>query len=188
MRKTFGFAAAVALGVGLYAASVGAAAGNRNELLVRRTVSCATKLGALQISAFATNPTIGTANVSITTGDPNNGSVGLIGLSSQQPRYGLNGGCHSVTKRVALSHRGLVSAGVVHSGDIRWPTAYCSASRRVLVRLAIGLNSSGKPVSASIAIATQPVRGKKSKPIGFVQWSASRSVTYHAPSCTTQEQ
>jgi hypothetical protein len=182
-------AAAVALGVGLCSASLGAAAGNRNEVQVRRTVSCATKLGALQISAFATNPSIGTANVSITTGDPNNSPTGLLGLSSQQPRYGLGGACRSVTKPVALSHRGLVSAGVVHSGDIRWPTAFCGASRRVLVRFALALSSSGKPVSATIAIATQPTaHGKKSKPIGFVQWSPSRSVTYHAPSCTTQEQ
>jgi hypothetical protein len=57
------------------------------------------------------------------------------------------------------------------------------------VRLVLGLNSSGKPVSAKIAIATQPTaRSKKSKPIGFVQWSPSQSVTYHAPACTTQEQ
>jgi hypothetical protein len=186
--KAFVLAAAVALGVGLYAASLGAAAGKRNEIQVRRTVSCATKLGALQISAFATNPTIGTANVSITTGDPNHDSVGLFGLSTGQPRYGLNSACHSVTKQVALSHRGLVSAGVVHSGDIRWPTAFCSASRRVLVRFSLALNSSGKPVSATVAIAMQPARGKKSKPIGFVQWSPSRAVAYHAPGCTTQEQ
>jgi len=186
--KALGLAAAVALGVSLYGASLGAAAGNRSQTQVRRTVSCATKLGALQISAYATNPTIGTANVYITTGDPNNGSTGLLGLSSQQPRYGLNGACHSVTKQVALSHRGLVSAGVVHSGDLRWPTAFCAASRRVLVRFAVTLNSSGKPVSATIAIATQPTRGKKSKPIGFVQWSPARAVVYHAPGCTTQEQ
>jgi hypothetical protein len=57
------------------------------------------------------------------------------------------------------------------------------------VRFALALSSSGKPVSATIAIATQPTaHGKKSKPIGFVQWSPSRSVTYYAPSCTTQEQ
>jgi hypothetical protein len=188
MRKAFVLAAAVALGAGMYGASLGAAAGNRNELQVRRTVSCATKLGALQISAFATNPSIGTANVSITTGDPNNSPTGLLGMSTGQPRYGLSGTCHSATKPVALTHHGLVSAGVVHSGDIRWPTAFCGASRHVLVRFALALNSSGKPVSATIAIATQPAHGKKSKPIGFVQWSASRSVTYHAPSCTTQEQ
>jgi hypothetical protein len=186
--RTLGLAAAVALGVALYGASLTAAAGNRIEAKVRRTVSCTTALGALQISASASNPSTGAANVTISTGDPN-ASTGLLGLSTQQPRYGLSGVCHSVTKRVALTHRGLTSAGVVHAGDIRWPAAFCPASRRVLLRLVIELNGSGKPVNATIAIRTQPTgRGKKSKPIGFVQWSSSRALTYHAPGCTIQEQ
>jgi hypothetical protein len=185
--KTLGLAAAVALGVGLYGTTLGVAAGSRGETQVRRTFSCATTLGALQISAFASNPTIGTANVSITTGDPNS-ATGLLGMSTGQPRYGLGSGCHAAKKQVALTHRGLVSAGAVHSGDIRWPAAYCPASPRVLLRLVLGLNPSGKPVSATIAIRTQPKGGKKSKPIGFVQWSPAQSVTYHAPACTTQEQ
>jgi hypothetical protein len=185
--RTLGLAAAVALGVALYGASLTAAAGNRIEAQIRRTVSCTTALRALQISAFASNPSTGTASVTISTGDPN-ASTDLLGLSAQQG-YGLSGLCHRVTKRVALTHRGLTSAGVVHAGDIRWPVAFCSASRRVLLRLVIGLNASGKPVNATIAIRTQPTgRGKKTKPIGFVQWSPSRAVTYHAPGCTIQEQ
>jgi hypothetical protein len=94
-----------------------------------------------------------------------------------------------VKKHVAMTHRGLTSAGVVHAGDIRWPTVFCAASPRVLLHFVLALNASGKPVSATIAIRTQPnARGKKSKAIGFVQWSPARSVTYHAPGCTTQEQ
>ncbi len=186
--KTLGLAGAVALGVVLYGASLGLAAGNRVETQVRRTFSCATTQGALQISAYASNPTIGTANVSITTGDPNS-ATGLLGMSTGQPRYGLGGACRSVTKQVAMTHRGLTSAGVVHAGDIRWPTVFCAASPRVLLHFVLALNASGKPVSATIAIRTQPnARGKKSKAIGFVQWSQARSVTYHAPGCTTQEQ
>ncbi len=186
--KTFGLAGAVALAVVVYGASLGLAAGNRVETQVRRTFSCATTQGALQISAFAANPTIGTANVSITTGNPNS-STGLLGISTGQPRYGLGGACRSVTKQVAMTHRGLTSAGVVHAGDIRWPTVFCPASARVLLHFVLALNGSGKPVSATIAIRTQPnARGKKSKAIGFVQWSQARSVTYHAPGCTTQEQ
>ncbi len=186
--KTLGLAGAVALAVVLYGASLGLAAGNRVETQLRRTVSCATTLGALQISAFASNPTIGTANVTISTGDPNS-ATGLLGLSNQQPRYGLNGACRPAKKQVALTHRGLTSAGAVHAGDIRWPTVFCAASPRVLLHFVLLLNASGKPVSATIAIRTQPsARGKKSKAIGFVQWSPSRSVTYHAPGCTTQEQ
>jgi hypothetical protein len=110
-------------------------------------------------------------------------------MSTAQPRYGLGSACHSVTMPAALTHRGLTSAGVVHAGDVRWPVAFCPAPRRVLVRFVIDLNAAGKPVSATIAVRTQPsARGKKSKPIGFVQWSPKRSVTYYAPACTTQEQ
>ena len=76
----------------------------------------------MQLWAFATNPTIGSANVTISTGDPNQ-TTGLLGVSSQQEHYGLGSRCHSVRKRVVLSRRGLTSAGVVHAGDVRSPTA-----------------------------------------------------------------
>lgn len=185
--KRVDLAAAVVLAVGLYGAPLAAAAHDRTDAQLRRTFSCATTLRALQISAFASNPSIGAASVTISTGDPN-ASTGLLGMSTQQPRYGLGGACHPVTKRVALTHRGLTSAGVVRAGDVRYPAVFCGASRRVLVRFVLGLDPSGRPVSATIAIATQPKAGKKTRPIGFIQWSPSRSVTYHAPGCTTQEQ
>lgn len=187
--KTVSLLAAAALAAGAYGAVGTASAGNRAVALVRRTVSCATELRALQISAFASNPSIGSANVSITTGDPQTAD-GLLGMSNEQPQYGLSSRCHAVSKTVSLTHRGLTSAGVVHAGDIRYPTAYCAATSRVLLRFVIGLNSSGKPVSATVAAWTQPKAGKKakSKPIGFVHWSPARSVTYYRAGCTTQDQ
>ena len=194
MMKTVGLAAvmalAVALALGLYRTATTAAAGDRLETQVRGKVSCPTKLRALQISAFASNPSIGAADMSITTGEPSSAD-GLFGMSSQQPRYGLSSTCHTVSRRVALTHRGLTSAGVVHAGDVRWPTAYCPVTRRVLLRFVIALDASGKPVSATIAARTQPrARGgkPKSKPIGFVQWSRTRAVTYYSSACTSQEQ
>jgi hypothetical protein len=183
--KTLGLAAAAALGVALYGASLTAAADKRTDSQLRRTFSCTTTLRALQISAFASNPSSsGNASVTITTGDPNS-ATDLLGLSNQQPRYGLNGACRPAKKQVALTHHGLTSAGVVHSGDIRWPAVFCGATPRVLLHFVLSFNSSGKPVSAKIAIASQ---SKKSKLIGFIQWSPARSVTYYKPGCTTQEQ
>ena len=182
-----GLAAAVALGIALYGATVTEAAGNRADSQLRRTVSCATSLGAVQFSAFASNPNTGSANVTISTGNPNS-PTSLLGVSNQLPRYGLTGACRPSKKQVALTHHGLTSAGVVHSGDVRWPAVFCGASRHILVRLALGLNSSGKPVSASIAIWTVPKAHSTSKLIGFVKWSPAKSITYYRPGCTTQEQ
>jgi hypothetical protein len=195
--KVLGIGAAAALALalagGLYASPLPAAAGHRLEAQVRRTVSCATALGALQISAYANNPTIfsGTAGASMTTGDPTTPSDGLVGVSSQLKHYSLSKTCHSVTKRVVLSHRGLTSAGASHAGDIRWTAAYCAATRRVLLRVVLAFDTQQKPVSATIEAWTQPKAhsGKKSKRIGFVQWSPKRSITYYSASaCTTQIQ
>ena len=167
-----------------------AAAGHRAEVQVRRTLSCTTDEGALQIWAFATNPSIGSAGVTISTGNPTL-STGLLGVSSQQTHYGLAAGrCHSVTKHVVLSRRGLTPAGVVHEGDVRSPTVYCAASRRVLIRLLVSYSGSEKPLAATIEVLTQPRArsGKtpKSKRIGYVQWSPQRSVTYYSSACTSQ--
>lgn len=186
--KTLGLAAAAALAVGLYGASIAGASSDRIETQVRRTVSCPTKLGALQISAFASNPTIGSANVSITTGNPNT-ATGLMGLSNQQTRFGLNGTCHAVARQVAMTHRGLSSfLGVSHAGDVGWTALYCPVTPRVLLRFVIALDASDKPVSATVAVRTQPKAGGKSKSIGFVYWSPKRSVTYYASRCVTQHQ
>ncbi|MGH3053648.1 MAG: hypothetical protein ACRDL7_01560, partial [Gaiellaceae bacterium] len=115
----------VGLAVGLYPATPLAAAGDRVETQTQRTVSCTTEHGALQLSAFATNPTTGSANVTIATGDPQV-STGLLGVSSTLQHYGLDvDRCHSVTKHVVTSRRGLTSAGVVHAGAVRSPTVYC---------------------------------------------------------------
>lgn len=176
--------------VGGLSATPLAAGGNRIEVRARRTVSCTTQLRAIQLWAFATNPSIGSANVTISTGDPGT-PTGLLGVSSQQTHYGLDDRCHSVTKQVVLSRRGLASAGAVHAGDIRSPTVYCAATRRVLMRLLISYNGSQQPVSATIEVLTQPParNGKKpkSKRIGYVQWSPDRSVTYYRSSaCTSQ--
>jgi hypothetical protein len=190
MRRRHGIGLLVLVVVAAFVAGAPfAAAGHRLETQVRRTVSCKTQERALKLWAFATNPTIGSANVTISTGDPNL-PTGLLGVSSTQTRYGLDSRCHTVPKRIALNRRGLASAGAVHAGDVRSPTVYCAATQRVLMRLVISYNSSQQPVSATIEILTQPKPHKgnapKSKRIGYVQWSPHQSVTYYSSACTSQ--
>ncbi|HKN63169.1 MAG TPA: hypothetical protein VJV76_02445 [Gaiellaceae bacterium] len=187
MHLRHGFGIVAALAFVLAAGLSPAAAGHRVELQARRTVSCTTLEGALQFSAFATNPQIGSANVTISTGDPGVPTA-LLGVSSTQRHYGLDDRCRTSAKRVVLRRRGLTSAGMVHAGDVRSPSVYCGATRRVLIRLLITYNSSQKPVSATIEVVTQPKphSGKKSKRIGYVQWSPKQSVTYYSSACTSQ--
>jgi hypothetical protein len=189
MRSRYGVGIVV-LALSMLIAAPLASAGHRLEVQARRTVSCTTAEGALQLWAFATNPAIGSAGVTISTGDPNNQPAGLLGVSSQQERYGLGSRCHSVREHVVLSRRGLTSAGVVHAGDVRSPTVYCAATRRVLIRLLISYNASHKPVNATIEVLTQPKAraGKtpRSKRIGYVQWSPKQSVSYYSSACTSQ--
>ncbi|HKD94293.1 MAG TPA: hypothetical protein VKB43_06240, partial [Gaiellaceae bacterium] len=59
----------LALAAALAAGAPFAAAGHRVETQVRRTVSCTTEQKALKLWAFATNPTMGSANVTISTGN-----------------------------------------------------------------------------------------------------------------------
>ena len=188
MRRRYGVGIVV-LALSVLIATPLASAGHRLEMQARRTVSCNTAEGALQLWAFATNPTIGSAGVTISTGNPTQ-ATGLLGVSSTQQHYGLGSRCHSVVRHVVLSRRGLASAGVVHAGDVRSPTVYCAATRRVLIRLLISYNASGKPTSATIEVLTQPkARGgktPKSKRIGYVQWSPKQSVTYYSSACSSQ--
>jgi hypothetical protein len=187
--KALGFAVvttlAVALSGGWSPTALSAADAQRTATQARRTLSCTTEERAVQLMAFATNPTIGSANVTISTGNPTQ-ATGLLGVSSQQQHYGLGSLCHSVVRHVVLSRRGLTSAGVVHAGDVRSPTVYCAATRRVLMRLLISYSASEKPVSATIEVLTQPRRNRKRKRIGYVQWSPKRSVTYYSSACTSQ--
>lgn len=156
---------------------------------VDRTVSCATELGALQFDAMATNPSAGGASASIGTGNPNNGA-GLLWFAtghSHTTNYSVGNTCRTVKTRVAFTHRGLASSGVSLAGQYRSPgAAFCSAPRHVLLRFRAGFDGSGNPITATIAIWTQPAAHRAARPIGFVQWSPSRSVTYYSPACTSQ--
>jgi hypothetical protein len=185
--------ALAALAGGLYLATPFAAAGHRAEAKTRRTLSCATDEGALQIWAFATDPSIRSAGVTVSTGNPTVPTLAtdLLQVSSLGTHYAVAAGsCHSTAKHVVLSHRGLTPAGVMHAGDFRFPAVYCAVTRRVLIRLLVSYSASEKPTAATIEVVTVPrARGgktPKSKRLGYVQWSPKRSVTYYASACTSQ--
>jgi hypothetical protein len=168
------------------------AAGDRQSSTIERRVSCETELGALQIGVFARNPAAGAAAANIHTGDPS-GSVPniLLAVDTRYKHYVLGSSCHRLAKRIPLTHRGLTSAGVVKAGEYRSPTIYCAATAHVLIHFRLGFDAEGKPVSARIAVRTQPKprngKKRKSKAIGYAQWSPQRSVTYYSSrACTSQ--
>jgi hypothetical protein len=163
--------------------SAGRTAGSR----VEKTVSCATKVNALQLSAFAYDPAAGTAAANVLTGDPNAAKV-VVAVDTRYKHYTISGNCRRVAKRVPLTHRGLTAAPVSHFDDYQGQTQYCKATGRVLVHFKFSFNSSGRPLSATIAIRTQPKKtNRKSKPIGFIQWTEKKSITYYSTRlCTSQ--
>jgi hypothetical protein len=190
--KTAGFAAVAALvaaaAASLYGAAATSASRDRSQSLVARTVDC--KLdpvdvnAALQISAFASKPSDGAAEVSIATGSPSSPTA-LLSLSSKQRYYELSSLCHSVPRRVVMSRNGLTPARVVEAGDAHSPIADCASPGHVWIRFVLRLNPSETPVSAKIEI-TQP--HARLKPLGHVEWSPQQSVTYYRPgTCAVQE-
>lgn len=159
--------------------------------IVERKVSCATQLGALQMDVFARNPAAGAASANVHTGDPNAPTPNIIlAVDTRYKHFVLGNSCRRVAKKIALTHRGLTSSGVVKAGDYRSPTIFCAATKRVLVHFRLGFDATGKPISATIAVRTQPKAhsGKtpRSKPIGYAHWSPQRSVTYYSAACTSQ--
>jgi hypothetical protein len=177
--------AAIAVAAAASEPMVSAATAAQQTSMVERRVSCATSLRALQISAFARNPIAEAASAVITTGDPNLATT-IFAVDTRYQHYKLGGTCRASRKRVALTHRGLTSAGVVRAGDNQSATQFCAATTRVLLHFKLAFNSSGKPASAVIAFRTQPKAGKKSKPIGYVEWTPKKSVTYYSSrACTS---
>lgn len=184
-------AVAVAIVAAAVVGAVVAPAGANRQAQERvdRRVSCKTATGALNISAFARNPAVGAAAADIGTGDPSRPIV-LVGVDTRYKHYTLGSSCRRVTRRVALTHRGLTSAGVVRAGDYRSPIVYCAATAHVLLHFQISFDAAGKPASATMAVRSQPKLHNgitpRSKPIGYVQWSPQRSVTYYSSrACTT---
>jgi hypothetical protein len=65
------------------------------------------------------------------------------------------------------------------------------ATAHVLVHFRLGFDAAGKPLSATIAVRTQPKarngKKRKSKAIGYAQWSPQRSVTYYSSRAYTSQ-
>jgi len=167
-----------------------APAGQRSTVRsVTGTASCSTFQGALQITAYAYRPDpFGYALASVYTGPPNTpGSISLFSVESDKSNYILDHRCSRSKTSVRLTHRGLRSAGVVKTGYFQSLTAYCGVPGRVIVRYRVGLDSSGKPATATIAVWARRKHSSRLHQFGYVQWSRSRSITYYSPkSCVGQ--
>src|SRR5436305_9234921 len=89
------------------------------------------------------------ASAVIDTGDPNLPTT-LDGVDTRYKHFALGKSCRRVSRRIALTHRGLTSAGVVRAGNKRSPTVYCSATAHVRIHFKLSFDSAGKPVNATI--------------------------------------
>jgi hypothetical protein len=75
----------------------------------------------------------------------------------------------------------------VKAGYNQSPEVYCAAPKRVIVRYHIGLASSGKPATATMAVWAKRKKASGYREIGYVQWSRSRSTAYYSrKACTSQ--
>jgi hypothetical protein len=155
---------------------------------VAGTVSCATSLGATQIYAIAYRPSLGYATALVRTGFPDTpATTDLVGVESDKSNYTIDKGCGKTKAHVRLTHRGLSLSAVVKAGYNQSPEVYCAAPKRVIVHYRIGLASSGKPATATMAVWAKRKKASGYREIGYVQWSRSRSTAYYSrKTCTSQ--
>jgi len=170
--------------------AVPARAAQRQSTLktVAGTVSCATSQGATQIYAIAYRPSLGYAAALIRTGFPDTpATVTLVGVQTDKSNYTIDKGCGRTKANVRFTHRGLTLSAVVKAGYNQSPEVYCGAPKRVIVRYRIGLASSGKPATATVAVWAKRKKASGFREIGYVQWSRSRSTAYYSrKACTSQ--
>ena len=107
--------------------------------------------------------------VKIATGNPSSPTAFLT-VKSKQERYTLGGACHGTKRRSPL-------------GPGRFPSTHaspvdCAAPTHVILRLVLGLDASGLPVSAKIEVT----QGRFNfKPLGYVHWTPGHATTYYRP-------
>lgn len=163
--------------VGVATATAGTT--RRAGTTVSRTLACTTGAGALRISGTATIAGTQYASAGIGTG-AQAANKWLVVVDTRYKNYESDV-CKPVKARVALTHRGLTSAGVSLAGQYRGGAeAFCSAPPHVLLRFRLAFDPSGIPVAATMVVTTP-----RRKTIGFVQWSPKRSVMYYSSACTT---
>jgi hypothetical protein len=172
-------AAAAIAAVAVVAATFGGAS------TVDRTVSCATKDGAVHVFANATIPQIAGASAGVTTG-PVTPVTQLFAVDTRYSGFLLDRSrCRTVRTKISLARAGLPSAGVFVAGNSRGLGGHCAATGHVILRLRVHLDSSGKPEDAKVAVWNESKQQKPTRPIAFLQWSPQRLLTYLSPVCVT---
>lgn len=181
--------AAVVAAASAWTGAAPAAQGHSTGKSVAGTVACATSIGSLQLNAIAYRPSLGRASALIETGFPDTpATTVLVGVQTDKSGYAVDDGCSRTKKSIRFTHHGLRSAGVVKAGYNQSPEVYCAAPSRVFVRYRIGVASSGKPTTATMAVWAKRKKSSRLHEIGYVQWSRSRSTSYYSTkSCTSKE-
>ncbi|MHB8470118.1 MAG: hypothetical protein ACYDCH_10240 [Gaiellaceae bacterium] len=178
--------ALAAVAVSAIAAAAVMAATFSGGSTVERTVSCATKSAAVEISASATNPISRAAGAGISAGLTNTAKSSLLAFDTNHGGFVLSAAaCRTVKETVPLARSGLPSTGVYRAGNYASLDGHCTAPARVLLHVRLHLDSAGKPQNATFAVWQAAKQTKLAKPIAFIQWSPQRTLTYLSPRCVT---
>ncbi len=149
---------------------------------VDRTVSCTTQvMGGVHgfwLNAFPKSPVFHYSVVDLGTG----GATQLVWLDTRFKGFNLTGSsCRNVRVNVPLARAGLPLEGTYAAGDYGGFNGRCLLPGRVLVRVRLHLDSSGKPQSALLAVRM----ARKHRPVAFVQWSPKHVTAYISRTCTS---
>ncbi|HET7572349.1 MAG TPA: hypothetical protein VFJ77_06745 [Gaiellaceae bacterium] len=174
-RRVAVCAAAIALGAAA-AASVVAAVARGGGSTVDRTVSCATgDMGGTRgfgLDAVPVQRSFGYGSLGVTT---DQGSTNLFVLDTRFKGFQLDGrSCHTTRAEVPLTRRGLPSTPSQSGRCIFLPA-------RILVRVRVRLDASGKPRSALVAV--RMIRKQRQRPLAFAKWSPKRARTWFSTAC-----
>jgi hypothetical protein len=87
--------------------------------------------------------------------------------------------CRAVKRAVPLSGKGLPAASTFNVGYVHF-TARCLLGGRLLVRVRVHTDGSGRPLSALMALRME----KRNRAVSFIRWSPKRVVASLTSRCS----
>jgi hypothetical protein len=146
---------------------------------VDRSVTCRIRqvgdVPGILIAAQPREPGVGAAGLRIETAD----GVPLLALQERVTGFELDGAdCNAAGGSVSLATDGLPLVGSYPAGGAGRYGARCFPAGRVLLRLRLGLDRSGRPQTATVA-----VRDVTGGTLAVVRWSPDLVLAYASDAC-----
>ena len=162
------------------AAAAVLATGRASGATIDRTFACTTQvqggLHVFQIEAWPRDPQLPAAGVQLTTLTQMLLAFNTFG---HQPLAVDESSCRAVKRAVPLSGKGLPAASTFNVGYVHF-TARCLLGGRLLVRVRVHTDGSGRPLSALLALRME----KRNLPVSFIRWSPKRVVAALGSRCS----